>query len=129
MRRALRCAALTLGVTAGGCVTSGDLVRNAETYNLAVERAQTEMLLVNILRAKDHSPLYLTDMSKLNGSVTRKVTGSSNDTLTTAWNRGGTGPAHTLTRVFGVTPGFEVSENPVFQVDVLSTQEFMQGFL
>lgn len=129
MKCALKLMTLGLSVMAAGCVASADFVRNAEHYNLAVEKAQTEMLLLNILRAKDHMPLYLTDMSKLNGSVSRKVTGGGTAGLSTTWSRGGTGPAHTLLRPFGLSSGFEVVENPSFQVDVLSTQEFMQGFL
>jgi len=129
MRNALKLAALGLSMIAGGCVTSRDLVRSAEHYNLAVEQAQTEMLLLNILRAKDHAPLYLTDMSQLNGSVSRKVTGGATAGLSTTWNRGGTGLFHALTRPFGASSGFEMTENPSFQVDVLSAQEFMQGFL
>ena len=129
MRQALKLAVLGLSVMVGGCVSSKDLVRTAEHFNLAVERAQTEMLLLNILRAKDHSPLFLTDMSRLNGSLSRKVTGAATAGLNTTLNRGGTGPNHVLTRPFGASSGFEMTENPSFQVDVLNTQEFMQGFL
>lgn len=109
---------LILPLFAVSCVSNKTLASNAVSYNLAVERAQNRMLFLNVIRASDRLPMYLTDVSKVTGSIKSDVTASL------AVPFGGTGAGKNI-----VTPGTTYSLNPTFDVNVLSTQEFMRGFL
>src|ERR1700732_2662637 len=42
-------------------VASSHLADTATSYNLAIEQTEDEMLLLNVIRAQDSYPLYLTD--------------------------------------------------------------------
>src|ERR1700688_938859 len=72
-----RCLAsvLALALSQYGCV-SRQLAPTVVSYNLAVEQAQNEVLLLNAIRAEHHLPMYLTDISKITGSIRRDVTAS-----------------------------------------------------
>jgi hypothetical protein len=103
-----------------GCV-SRRLAPTILSYNLAVEKAQNEMLLLNVLRAAKHQPMYLTDLSKITGSIKRDLTASLSH------------PFGSLHRGPGAnevaTPGMTYSVNPTFDVNILNTQDFIRGFL
>ena len=69
-------------VALGGCQYSPDLVDRAIAYNKAIAQSTNEMLLLNMLRARDREPTYYTR--------------STSDTATTAIN-----PALSLSAPFG----------------------------
>lgn len=123
------------------------LATQAISFNLTVEEAQNEMLLLNVIRAKDRLPMYLTAISSLNGNVSTRLTGglggsyseANADAATVQTASGGSLPAamstvtdamtKTITR--GLTPsvGGELSRNPNFTLAVLDGEKFMRGFL
>jgi hypothetical protein len=102
------------------CVSSR-LAPTVVSYNLAVEQAQNEMLLLNAVRAAKKQPLYLTDISKITGSIKRDLTASL--TLPFGYLHGGIGANNTA------SPGTTYSVNPTFDISILDTQDFMRGFL
>jgi hypothetical protein len=112
--------ALALAVLQSGCV-SARLAPTVVSYNLAVEQAQNEMLLLNIVRAAQMKPMYLTDISKITGSIKRDLTGS----LTVPF----AGVHHGVGADNSAVAGGTYSVNPTFDVNVLNTQEFAGGFL
>jgi hypothetical protein len=102
-----------------GCVSS-QLGPTVVDYNRAVEQAQNEMLLLNAVRAAKRQPLYLTDTTKITGSIRRDLTA----TLTLPF---GSIYRKSMTPDSGA-PGGTYSVNPTFDVNVLNAQEFMKKF-
>jgi hypothetical protein len=94
------------------------IARTSRDFDLQVEQAQNQSLLANVWRAKKRSPLYLTDISKVTGTLKRDITLG-------------------LSLPFGHKAGYQVplspsttlSNSPTFDVSVLDTQDFMRGFL
>src|ERR1700730_12206648 len=97
---------------------NGQIGKSSLDYNLQIEEAQNKNLLANIWRAKKRHPLYLTDISKVTGSLTRTYT---------------LGLSLPLRHIHGyqstTTPSATVTMNPNFDVNLLDTQDFMRGFL
>lgn len=118
--KSLRTPALVLALLQCGCISSR-IAPTVISYNLAVEQAQNEMLLLNMVRAAKWQPMYLTDISKITGSIKRDLTA----TLTVPFGRLHGGSAAN----FSGAPGGTYSVNPTFDVNVLNTQDFMKGFL
>jgi hypothetical protein len=122
---------LALALSQYGCV-SRQLAPTVVSYNLPVEQAQNEVLLLNAIRAEHHLPMYLTDISKITGSIRRDVTATValpfGHLLHAGRETAGvdTGSA---TANGTATPGATYSVNPTFDVNVLNTQDFMRGFL
>jgi hypothetical protein len=117
----LACALSLVALCSAGCVSSrkglqraaaSHLAATATSYNLAIEQAQDEMLLMNVIRAKDHNPMYITDASKVTGTV--KLDLSLGVTVPT--------PA-------SIKPNIDYSSSPAMDVNLLNAQDFMNGFL
>ncbi len=133
---------LLIGLACAGCIRVGDFSRNATRYNEAIEEAQNRMLLLNIVRSEMHRPMYITDLSKITGNIKLDFnTGgvetdygpfvesrSDMSTTGTAMVTTSRSPAHYL---FGskFLPSLDYAHTPTFDVNVLSTQDFMNGFL
>jgi hypothetical protein len=132
MHRPIRRSAFAiLGLTAllfAGC-SAQRLATQAVSFNLTVERAQNEMLLLNVIRAKDRLPMYLSGISGLTGNVQTTLTSSLGSTYTDAKARTSQSVTDTLTRAYTPSVGATFSKNPTFTLAVLDTQEFMRGFL
>ncbi len=123
------------------------LATQAVGFNLTVEEAQNEMLLLNVIRAKDRLPMYVTTVSSLNGNLSSTLSaglgGSYADTETNSSTSqtasGGTLPtaletvtgATTKAITRGLVPslGGTLSRNPNFSLSVLDGEKFMRGFL
>jgi hypothetical protein len=99
-----------------GCTTQRNLAENAVSFNQAVERAQNDVLLLNVVRASERLPMYLTDISKITGSIKMEVDG-------------GISMVEKTRRTFKPTLTGIYALNPTFEVPVMNTQEFMKGFL
>jgi hypothetical protein len=113
---------LATALLCSACVAS-QLGPTVVDYNRAVEQAQNEMLLLNTVRAAKRQPLYLTDTTKITGSIKRDLTATV--TLPFGWlhrNSANTGTTNSA------APGATYSVNPTFDVNVLNAQEFMQKF-
>ena len=119
---------LSLLTYLAGCVVNKAISASAVADNLAVEKAQNEMLLLNVLRGKDHRPMYVTGISKINGQV--KAEASLGATVPfgsvggDGKGNGGAGIAH-----YVASPSATYNWNPNFDVIVFDTSEFMHGFL
>src|SRR5262245_42618009 len=57
----------------GGCAIPDNFVDRAVSYNRALEQAENETLLLNILRAANERPLYFTNFSAIRGSMSASV--------------------------------------------------------
>ncbi len=110
-----------------GCV-SRQLAPTVVSYNLEVEKAQNEVLLLNAVRAEKHLPMYLTDISTINGSISRSLTASLGLPFGHLLH-GVDGGAPGVTANGTATPGATYTVNPTFTFNVLNTQDFYRGFL
>lgn len=122
--------ALGMGVVIGmaGCasiptetVPRYNVAAGTTNYNLALEQAQNEMLLLNIVRASKQNPMYFTALTDMKGSLSYGVNG----TLTFPF-----GPVKegvTGSNMFSTTAS--LAANPVFTVSPLNSKEFLLGML
>jgi len=113
---ALLCAALA------ACAFDERIADHAVKYNKTVEETNNSLLLLNILRAKDRSPMHFTAFSQLRGKLTLKSTGSLGLQIPFGGDAGNT---------FPLTPKLELSQtsSPSFDLAILDKQEFMKGIL
>lgn len=126
-----RCAAcLALFIAGSSCTStrrgvqrlaSSHLADTATSYNLAIEQTQDEMLLLNVIRAQDNYPLYLTDASKVTGTVKAEV----NLGLKFPLVHFGSANAND----YFATPTVDYSSSPSMDVNLLNAKDFMTGFL
>lgn len=102
----------------GGCVSHGSLSSRAVDYNTAAENARNEMLLMNILRARDRRPMVFTGLSRITGSVRAESRIGA---------AASTGSAAADIQAF--SPSFGFTDSPTFDVAVLDSQEFTRGIM
>jgi hypothetical protein len=121
---------LVFSIAQYGCV-SRQLAPTIVSYNLAVESAQNNVLLLNTIRAEKHLPMYLTDISTINGSIRRDLTATVALPFGHLLHHADSEANDTAAAVSNglATPGATYSVNPTFTFNVLNTQDFMRGFL
>ncbi len=91
-------------------------------YNLAVEKVQNEMLLLNVVRASKRRPMCFTGLNLLRGNMSYNFqTGS----LTLPFGKIGAG----LDGSYSVAPSVGYSTSPSFDLAVLDTKEFTRGIM
>jgi len=104
-----------------GCSTiqKKDMATTTTDFNIVVEKAQNEMLLLNIIRASKRNPMHFTGFSQLKGSLSYGIgTGALGITF---------GPGINNSYTFG--PSATYTTNPVFDVNVWDNKEFISGIL
>ncbi len=101
-----------------GCVSGGALSGRAVDYNTAAETARNEMLLMNVLRARDRKPMVFTGLSRITGSV------RAESRIGAAASTGSAAPD-----VQAFSPSFGFTDSPTFDVAVLDSQEFTRGIM
>src|SRR5208282_5671560 len=101
-----------------GCATlqKADMVQTMTNFNTAVEKAQNEMLLLNIIRASERRPMCFTGFSQLKGSLSYNFGGS----FTVPF-----GPGAVLSP-YSVGSSSSYTENPIFDVSVWNDKEFIK---
>ena len=127
-----------------GCATYETPFHSASIhYNRVVAGANNELILLNILRAKERQPMYFSALTQLNGSLSY---GGSTTIGTTLNDSGLSSKSNTenfqnevlatASVTESVSRGLDVlspsvsaniSSNPSFQYQLLDTQEFYQG--
>lgn len=118
MKRLGTCLALAgLLVLTTGCSFYKRVSEHSIRYNHAVEKAHNELLLLNILRARDRFPMHFTAISQVKGTISTTFGSPAEGTI------GGGSPDVTL------TPGGNYTSSPTFDVAVLDSESFMRGFL
>jgi hypothetical protein len=88
-------------------------------YNLAFERAQNEMFLLNIARASERMPMYFTAINALRGNLQSSVA-TGNIAIPFG---GGTSSS------YSAAPTASYTTNPTFDVAVLDSKQFWLGIL
>jgi hypothetical protein len=104
----------------GACALDPQISRSSVNYNAAIEHANNDFLVANILRSRDHAPLYFTDVSQIHGSFQVAATTGLSVPF---------GPAPAASNFNTGTLSATVQSAPSFDVAPLDTQEFTQGIL
>jgi hypothetical protein len=91
-------------------------------YFEANDIASNQVILQNILRAKDGAPLHFSELANIRGSLSSGASASATFPFM--------GPDHatTLPRKLG-TVGVTISSSPSFDIDSLDTQDFTNGVM
>jgi hypothetical protein len=107
-----------LALLMAGCISSRQISVRAVDYNVAAADARNEMLLLNVLRARDRKPMVFTGLSRITGSIRAEAR------VGAAVQAGGD-----ASDVQVVTPSAGFSDAPSFDVAVLDSQEFTRGIM
>jgi hypothetical protein len=90
-------------------------------FNIVVEKAQNQMLLLNIVRASRRYPMYFTSFNALRGNMQYNF---STGNITIPFS-----PWPGYNQAYSVAPNAAYSSNPNFDLIVLDTQEFTNGIM
>jgi hypothetical protein len=101
-------------------LSSSHLAATATSYNLAIAQAENEMLLLNAIRAMNHAPMFITDASKVTGTV--KLELSLGPAI--PWDASAANGND-----FMAAPNVDYSTSPAMDVNLLNSKDFMTGFL
>ncbi|HET6524579.1 hypothetical protein [Sphingopyxis sp.] len=118
-----------------GCAFGPQMQRVAIDQNAMIADTANELMVVNILRARNREPLHFTSIAKATGSATLSGKASGNVAIKGATAVETTGPTGDLTST-ATTPGVEVFTPALeasivtgsnLDIAVFDTQEFYQG--
>jgi hypothetical protein len=98
------------------------MASTASDYNIVVEKAQNQMLLLNIVRASRRYPMYFTSFNALRGNMSYDF---STGSISIPFGSIGTG----FNGAYTVAPNVRYSSNPNFDLTVLDAQEFTRGIM
>jgi len=119
------CCGVSLVVWLTGCamLPKNKIAKSTTNFNLVVERAANEMLLLNIVRASKRHPMYFTGLTTIRGSLSYEV---STGEITIPFGKIGSGYNGAYS---AVSPALKYSSNPVFDVNVLDNKEFYDAMM
>ncbi|MFN8095610.1 MAG: hypothetical protein U0599_25910 [Vicinamibacteria bacterium] len=110
--------ALGTALAASGCVSAAQISQRTVNYNVAVESARNEMLLLNVIRARERRAMVFTGLTRISGSLRKEAQVGIAGTV-------GQGMPNNA----AVAPSFGVSDAPSFDIAVLDSQEFTRGIM
>jgi hypothetical protein len=117
-KRVATVAALLLG----GCTMSSMIDKSAVEYNQVEESVNNQVLVTNILRARDNAPLYLAEFQSIHVSLSSSV---STGSVFLPFSRG----KPTTGKFFSASPQATLQSQPSFDATQLDTQQFTLGML
>ncbi|MCX5848578.1 MAG: hypothetical protein NTW65_03935 [Deltaproteobacteria bacterium] len=118
------CSVIIIIFLLSGCAMSqkARLADSSTDYNLVVEKAQNEMLLLNIVRASKRHPMHFTALTQVRGSLEYNFqTGG----ISIPFGKIGDG----LNGSYSVAPSISYSTKPSFDLAVLDNEKFMRGIM
>ncbi|QMW22017.1 hypothetical protein [Sandaracinobacteroides saxicola] len=119
----------------GGCAMAPQLGRVAVDHNELVANTTNQLLLVNVLRARERLPMHFTSISALRGQANVKgdlglgggVAGKGSTANLDAAGLGTGGSISQAAATLSPSMGIEVTSGSSFDVAVHNTQEFYAG--
>lgn len=128
-------ALLFISVSTSGCAFRPQLQRVAVNHNELVASSANELMLLNVLRAKERQPLHFTSVSKLVGNAAFTGTAAANVSIRADAPTVKTGSGGALVETSTVDgtevtiPSLQavITAGSSFDVAVFDTQEFYQG--
>jgi hypothetical protein len=117
------CLLITFIALMAGCaaITKENIATGTTAYNLAAEKVQNEMLLLNIVRASKRRPMHFTTLSSIQAGLSYSVS-TGNATIPV-------GRIGAATGLYSLTPSASYTTNPIFTVGVPNTKQFVQGMM
>ncbi|HEY3812798.1 MAG TPA: hypothetical protein VGL66_06195 [Caulobacteraceae bacterium] len=106
----------------GGCSLAPLIQPAAIEYNQVEEEVNNQLLVTNILRARDNAPLYLAEFQNIHVGFTGTI-GTGN--VTVPFGRGKVPNA----KSFSALPNASIVAQPTFDATQLDTQQFTLGML
>jgi hypothetical protein len=108
-------------VALAGCSLAPAVSNFTVSYNGSIEEVNNQLLLANILRARDRAPLYFSDLSQIRGALTL----SASTAVTIPF-----GPQKVLTtKEYTDLATAGISSSPTFDIVPLNEQVFTQGIV
>jgi hypothetical protein len=116
---------ISLLVLPAGCAVfpKDKMISSSTDYNVVVEKAQNDMILMNIVRASKRYPMYFTNFRQLRGNMSYNFASGS---ITVPFGKVGLGGPGEATS-YSIAPTISYSTNPSFDLNVLDDKEFLQG--
>jgi hypothetical protein len=115
----IRFAVLAIGLALSGCGTEVHVADELTTFNEAQQKGTAQLILLNILRARERQPLAYSHFDVLRGGISATGTAA----LAAPFGAGAGAFANSLATGIGVTPGISQDVKP--QDD----QDFYRGIL
>ncbi|GEM_PF-6189753 len=100
-----------------GCALTKGVVSQGVDINKSIEDSENKIIVMNILRARDHMPMYFSSISSFNGSLPN-VSGG----LGFSFPFGGD-----AFHEYKLTPGLNASGSLSYTIANLNTHQFMRG--
>lgn len=118
----LRLAAVAASIcTLGACTSlSPQVSRSAADYSTVMEDFNNQVLMVNVLRARDQTPLNFSDLPIIHGSISEQASLSA---LAMFGGVAGTTARSSL------SPGVQFSSSPTFDTSSLNNEAFVLNML
>ncbi len=112
-------AVVATGLILAGCAFAPreTIISTAFDYNLAFERSQNEMMLLNVLRGTYRRPMFFTSINAMRGSMSSTI-GTGNVSLQM-------GPG--ASNIYTANPSLSYQSSPSFDVTVLDSKSFWLG--
>lgn len=101
-----------------GCSFAPHIANDAVDYNLAQEKANNELLLLNVARAFRGYPMYFSGLTEVTGDL------QFNSSLEAELPIGGDAD-----NIYPFTPSLTYQSNPSFKVSILDDKDFIRGIL
>jgi hypothetical protein len=117
----LRGPPLIAALLLAGCSLGPVIAENTIDYNNTVETVTNNVLVTNILRARDGAPLYFSDLSQIRGSVQLNLAAQTTVPYGPAFPAGAGASAQAGPLSVNSQPGFDVAP--------LNTKKFAEGML
>lgn len=120
----VRAAIAALSLACGGCAYTGQMLLRGEAitnqtldFDSAIAESDRQMIIANVLRARDRESMSFSRLSILRGSMTRQISGGVGSEIA----EGEAGDTF--------SPNFSLSDSsaPSFDVPVLNTQKFSRA--
>jgi hypothetical protein len=105
----------------GGCSLSTMIDSRAVEYNQVEEDVNNQILVTNVLRARDGAPLYLAEFQNIHVSLTSSV---ATGNIFTPFGRG-----KPIGKYYSASPNGTLTSQPTFDATQLDTQQFTLGML
>jgi hypothetical protein len=100
------------------CSFSRAIQQNVVDFNYAVAKSQNELLLINILRARERQPRYFTSLTQIRGSLSSSLRVNFLIPF-----------VHDANQPSFVSPEGSLSSSPSFDVAILDSEKFMRGIM
>src|SRR5512147_3101575 len=99
-------------VLSTGCAVfpKDKMIGSSTDYNVVIEKAQNDMILMNIVRASKRYPMYFTNFKQLRGSMSYNF---STGGITAPFGKFGLGAPGEATS-YSIAPSISYSTNPSF---------------